>query len=89
VLGFPPVSATLKGVLIVVAFTWSWFVRARSVDSSWIALVLGCALGGFLANLQLLSPDVVPGWMTSGPRMALSLTDELLDELPGLSSWSR
>jgi putative membrane protein len=84
VLGFPLVSATLNGVLIVVAFTSSWFVRARSVDSSWIALILVCVFGGFLANLQLLSPDVVPGWMTPGPRMALSLVDGLLDELPGI-----
>lgn len=84
VLGFPLVSATLNGVLIVVAFTSSWFARARSVDSSWIALILACVVGGFLANLQLLSPDVVPGWMTPGPRMALSLIDGLLDELPGI-----
>ena len=84
VLGFPLVSATLNGVLIVVAFTSSWFVRARSDDSSWIALILACVLGGLFANLQLLSPDVVPGWMTPGLRMALSLVDGLLDELPGI-----
>ena len=84
VLGFPLVSASLNGVLIVVAFTSPWFARSRSVDSSWIALILACVLGGFLTNLQLLSPDVVPGWMTPGPRMALSLVDGLLDELPGI-----
>jgi putative copper resistance protein D len=84
VLGFPLVSATLNGVLIVGAFTSSWFAQSRAVDSSWIALIVSCVLGGFLANLQLLSPDVVPGWLTPGPQMALSLVDGLLDELPGI-----
>ena len=83
-LGFPLVSATLNGVLIVVAFNSSWFARSRSDDSSWIALIGACLLGGFAANLQLLSPDLVPGWMTPGLRMALSLLDGLLDELPGI-----
>ncbi len=84
VLGFPVVSATLNGLLIVVAFNSSWFARSRSVDSSWIALIGACVLGGFLTNLQLLSPDVVPGWLTPGLRMALTLVDGLLDELPGI-----
>lgn len=84
VLGFPLVSACVNGILILVAFTSSWFAQSRSGDGYWIALILACVLGGFLANVQLLSPDVVPGWMTPGPRMALSLLDGLLDELPGI-----
>lgn len=83
-LGFPLVSATLNGVLIVVAFNSSWFTRSRSDDTSWLALIGACVLGGFVANLQLLSPDLVPGWMSPGLRMALSLVDGLLDELPGI-----
>ena len=83
-LGFPLVTATLNGVLIVVAFNSSWFARSRSDDMSWIALIGACAMGGFVANLQLLSPDLVPGWMNPGLRMALSLVDGLLDELPGI-----
>lgn len=55
VLGFPVVSATANGVLIVAAFNSSWFARSRSDDGSWIALIGACLLGGFLANLQLLS----------------------------------
>lgn len=83
-LGFPLVSASLNGVLIVVAFNSVWFSRSRADDTSWVALIGACVLGGFLANLQLLSPDLVPGWLTPGPRMALSLVDGLLDELPGI-----
>ena len=84
VLSFPLVSASLNGVIIVVAFGSAWFARARSDDTSWIALIGACLLGGFLANVQLLSPDLVPGWLTPGARMALSLVDGLLDELPGI-----
>ena len=84
VLGFPLVSASLNGMLIVAAFNSVWFARSRSDDTSWIALIGACLVGGFLANLQLLSPDLVPAWLTPGPRMALSLVDGLLDELPGI-----
>lgn len=83
-LNFPLVSAGVNGVLLVAAFNSSWFTRALTDDSSWIALIGSCALGGFVANLQLLSPDLVPGWMNPGLRMAISLVDGLLDELPGI-----
>jgi len=77
-------SIGVNGVLIVVAFNSSWFARSRSDDSSWIARIGACALGDFVANLQLLSPDLVRGWMNPGLRMALSLVDGLLDEQPGI-----
>ena len=85
VLGFPLVSAILNGALVVVAFTSSWFERARFDDVSWVLLIGACAVSGFVANLQLLSPDLAPGWMNPGLRMALSLVDGLLDELPGIA----
>jgi putative copper resistance protein D len=84
VLGFPLVSATVNGALIVAAFNTSWFSRSRSDDVAWITLIGACLLGGFLANLQLLSPDLVPAWMSPGARMVLGLIDGLLDELPGI-----
>ncbi len=83
-LGFPLVSATLNGALLVAAFSTSWFTGALSDDTSWTWLLLACLLGGFVANLQLLSPDLVPAWITPGPRMVLALADGLLDELPGI-----
>ncbi len=83
--GFPVVSAIVNGVLLVVAFNTSWFGRSRSDDVSWIELIGACLLAGFVANLQLLSPDLVPGWMTPGARMAISLVDGLVDEVPGIS----
>lgn len=84
VLGFPLVSAVLNGVLLVGAFTSSWFARARTDDVAWLTLIGACSVGGFIANLQILSPDLVPTWMNPGLRMALSLIDGLLDELPGI-----
>lgn len=83
-LGFPLVSALLNGALLVAAFVTPWFARSRSGDNAWLALIAACVLAGFLANLQLLSPDLVPAWITPGPRMALALGDGLLDELPGI-----
>ncbi len=83
-LSFPLVSAVLNGVLLVAAFTSSWFARARSDELAWMTLVGACTVGGFVANLQILSPDLVPAWMNPGLRMALSLVDGLLDELPGI-----
>ncbi len=83
-LGFPLVSAVLNGALIIIAFTSTWFARSRADDLSWLALIGACLLGGFLANLQLLSPDLVPGWITPGLRMVLALADGLVDEIPGI-----
>lgn len=84
IVGFPLVSASLNGVLLVVAFNSAWFARSRTDNTSWIALIGACLLGGFLANVQLLSPDLVPTWLTPGGRMIFSLVDGLLDELPGI-----
>ncbi len=84
ILGFPLVTGSINTALIIVTFTSSWFSHALTDDSRWIALIVICLLSGFVANLQLASADLVPSWVTPGPRLALAFVDGLIDEIPGI-----
>ncbi|HSN12798.1 MAG TPA: cytochrome c oxidase assembly protein [Propionibacteriaceae bacterium] len=85
VLAFPLTWAVLNGVLVVGAFASPWFTRALTDDTAWLFLVVACTASGFLANVQLLSPELAWTWLTPGPRMAVALLDGLVDELPGIA----
>ncbi len=84
ILGFPLLSGSLNSALIIVTFTSSWFARSLSDDTAWAGLIGACLVGGFVANLQLASPDLVPRWVSPGPRLALAFVDGLIDEVPGI-----
>ncbi len=84
ILGFPLLSGSLNSALIIVTFTSSWFAKSLTDDNAWAGLIGACLVGGFVANLQLASPDLVPRWVTPGPRLALAFVDGLIDEVPGI-----
>ena len=84
ILGFPLVAGSLNSALIIVTFTSSWFARSLTDDTMWAGLLGVCLLAGIAANLQLVSPDLVPAWVSPGPRLALAFVDGLIDEVPGI-----
>lgn len=84
ILGFPLVAGALNSTLIIVTFTSSWFSRSLSDDRVWAGLIVASLLAGFVANLQLASPDFVPRWVSPGTRLALAFVDGLIDEVPGI-----